>query len=121
MRADRPATRRSHHPAGDAPALDGGDHRLGELHPGRAQRTAVAEPGQVAEVRPGAEGGLVAGQDGDPGPVVGLERRERLEEALGGLAVHGVADVALVDAHDRDPFGNLRLGHGRTIRCPGCG
>ena len=73
--------------AGHGVALDGGDHRLGEGHPGRAHgpravvgdRAAVAV-GQGLQVGPGAEGAAGPGEDGDRGRAVGLEGVEGLPQ-----------------------------------------
>ena len=95
-------------PAGDAPPLDRGDHRLGQLEAGRAERAARAQPGEVMQVGAGAERAVVAGEDRDLRVRVGLEREERVEQPLRGLAVDGVAHRGLVDPHDRSTIADRR-------------
>ena len=70
--------------AGDAPALDGGDDRLRQRHAGGAHGPAVAEAGQVGEVRTGAERGVVAGEDRDLGGGIGVEGEELAVQPLRG-------------------------------------
>ena len=117
MRADAPATRRSHQAASSTPpathhpsmaAITGFD----ELEARRPERPAVAQPREVAQVGAGREGLLVAGEHRHPRRVVGVEGQERVVQPLGRLAVDGVAHVALVDADDDDTIGQLGFAHG---------
>ena len=93
------APRRQLEAAGDAPAFDGGDHRLRQLQAGRTERPARSQGREVGEVGAGAEGPLVAVEHGHLGVVVGLEGEELVVQPLGGRAVDGVAHVPLVDPH----------------------
>ena len=96
------------HAAGHAPALDGGDHRLGELQAGRAERPAVAQPGQVAEVGAGREGLLVAGEHGHARRVVGVEGQEARRAGAAAVSLlTALRTCALVDANDDDAVGQL--------------
>ena len=82
---------------------------LRQLQAGRPERTAVAQLGQVAQVGAGARTPCSS-------PVSTATRRESsaskarklVVQPLGGLAVHGVAHVALVDADDDDTVGQRR-------------
>ena len=96
--------------AGDAPALDGGQDRLGEGESGRAHRPRVAQLGQVAQVGARAERRVVAGEDGHPGIGVGIERHERVVQPLGGRRVDGVAAAGSADAHHVDRAPHLHRG-----------
>lgn len=87
------------HAPGDAPSLHGGDHRLGQIQPGGPHGAAVAQAGQVGEIGSGAEGLLVAGEDGDLGPRVGVEGQQLVVQSLGGLGVHRVASLGPIDPH----------------------
>ena len=70
--------------AGDGVALDGGDHRLGQLEPGRAHRARPVgrDPvpvavGQRLQVGAGTERPAAPGQDGHRRRVVGVEGGRR--------------------------------------------
>ena len=82
MRADAPATRRSHHAASSTPpathhpsiaAITG----LASCRRVGPERSAVAQPRQVAQVGAGRERLLVAGQHRHAQRVVGVEGQER--------------------------------------------
>ncbi|MEY9511933.1 hypothetical protein ABIF16_002664 [Bradyrhizobium elkanii] len=91
-------------------ALDGGDHRLRQLHPRRAHR-AVAVLDAVAamagrgalEVEAGAERAARAGQDRDRQRRIAIEGAERLRQPLRGLRIDRIARLVIaIDGHDRD-------------------
>ena len=95
-------------------ALDGGDHRLGELQAGRTHRSerpddllrcdvehrVAAAVGDRREVGAGAERAVGAGQDGDRDRVVTVEVDEHVVEQLCGRPVDGVAHLGPVDGDD---------------------
>ena len=90
-------------PAGQAPAVDRGDRRLGRGEPGRAHRPVRVADVEVhrLQVGAGAEGlAAGAGEDEDAGAVVGLEVHQALPERLGRGGVDRVAPLGAVDRQD---------------------
>ena len=92
--------------AGDAVALDGGDHRLAEHHPRRSHRAVVghvgldpvaALGGDRLEVGAGAERAGGTGEHGDRQRLVFLEQPERRRQPGCRRPVDGVAGVRPVD------------------------
>jgi hypothetical protein len=111
------APRRQLHAAGDAPALDGGDDRLGELEAGGTERARwAAAVGRSNQVGAGAERGLVAGQHRDPGG--SSESKAMNARRCSASAVS--ESMALrrsrsVDADDPDGIVGERLVHASTV------
>ena len=111
-RADRPATRRSHHAANSMPpathqpsiaAITGFDscRRVGPSGPdGRSA-------GRSRRFGAGAERVVVAGEHRHLRGVVGVERDELVVQPLGRRRVDCVAGLGLIDAHD--PHGAVRV------------
>ena len=123
MRADAPATRRSHHAASSTPPATHQPSMAAMTGLPSCRRVGPSGPlssqlGQVAQVGAGAERRVVAGEHGHACRRVLVERHEGVVEAGGRLAVDGVADVALVDADDDDAVGVVGLGHVRTVPSP---
>nr|BFE74152.1 hypothetical protein GCM10020092_074530 [Actinoplanes digitatis] len=93
--------------AGDGRALDGGDQRLAGRPGGEAEQAAALGDRVLAarrglEVHARAEHGVAAGQYGDPGVRVGLERVDGAFQGPGGGQVDGVADGGPVQPDDGD-------------------
>ena len=84
---------------------DCGDDRLGEDHPGGAQRrvpllvhpVAGLGAGEGFQVRPGAEGPPCPPEDGHPGLRIRLEGPEGVGQRLGSGAIHGVFHFGAID------------------------
>ena len=104
-------------PAGQAPAVDRGDRRLGRGEPGRPHRPVRVVDVEVhrLQVGAGAEGlAAGAGEDEDAGALVGLEVLQALAERLGGGGVDRVAALGPVDRQHRgraDPLVAKLLAH----------
>ena len=101
------APHRQLQPPGHGMSFHGGDDRFGERQPGGTHRpwSVLGHPvpgpaGDGLEIGTGAEGAGRTGEYGDGGPFVRVERRECLEERIGGVSVHGVAPRRAVDRDD---------------------
>ena len=104
--------------AGEAPAVDRGDRRLGRGEAGRAHRPVRVVDVEVhrLQVGAGAEGlAAGAGEDEDAGALVGLEVGQALPERRRRRRVDRVAPLGPVDRQDRggpDPLVAQLVGHG---------
>ena len=117
MRADAPATRRSHHAASSTPpathqpsiaAITGlpSCRRVGP------ERAAVAQPREVAQVGAGRERLLVAGEHRHAQRVVGVEGQEARRAAAAAVSLFtALRTCALVDPHHHHAVGQLRGRH----------
>ena len=105
-------------PAGQAPAVDRGDRRLGRGQAGRTHRPVRVVDVEVhrLQVGAGAEGlAAGAGEDEHAGALVGLEVHQPLAEGLRGGGVDRVAPRRAVDGQDSgspDPLVAQLVGHG---------